>query len=261
MNVSIVDFNNDYNKSVFDALSKLEIDSVISSQSKFIIKPNLVTADKPPTTTDVRCVEAIIDYIISNNNHAKIVIAEGTADSKIDTNSVYKKLGYAALLKKFGNRLKLFDLNTNIVVSIKNDKAKVIKELKVSPEIFNGYFISVPVLKHHSINGATLSIKNLIGILPECFYSGYWNYKKSMVHKLGVDDVLFDLYNYYIKIDLAVIDAAIGQKNCHLSGPPFSPLINKIICSTDALQADISSLPFLNKKLDEVTYLKKIFNC
>jgi len=30
---------------------------------------------------------------------------------KIDTNSVYKKLGYAALLKKFGNRLKLFDLN------------------------------------------------------------------------------------------------------------------------------------------------------
>lgn len=258
MNVSIVDYNNDYNQSVFKSLKELNIDSIISKKTKFIIKPNLVTTDAPPTTTDVRCVQAIIDYILSINKKANIVIAEGTADSEYDTFTVFDKLGYTNLQSLYNSRVKLVDLNSNIVVSLKNDNAKVLKELKVSSEIFNGYFISVPVLKHHSLNKATLSIKNLIGVLPEKFYSGYWNYKKSMVHKLGVDNVLYDLYKYYIKIDLAVIDAAIGQKNCHLTGAPFSPTVNKIISSTDALQADISALKFLNTTLESVSYLKKI---
>lgn len=253
--ISIVEFI-DYNSSVFKALDELNISEKIFKINKFVIKPNLVTADPPPTTTDVRCVEAIIKYILNANKNANIIIAEGTADNNSSTFEAYKKLRYTELEKKY-SKVKLVDLNTNIVVSLKNSDALVLKELKVSSEILNAYFISVPVLKDHSLNTVTLSIKNLIGILPEKFYSGYWNFKKSMVHKFGTDKVIFDLYNY-VKINLAVIDGAIGQKDCHLTGPACCPPVKRIIASEDALGADIAALKFLNHKLDEVVHLKLI---
>lgn len=196
----------------------------------------------PPYTTDVSCIEALIKYIQKIDNTIEISVIEGSGGC--DTQESFEILGFNKLAKNYN--IKLIDVDRCKLSKLSNKDALVYKEIYLPEAIFDSYFISVPCLKDHSITTVTLGLKNLVGLLPKKYYGGYWSYNRSDVHRSGVGKAIFDL-NYYIKIDLAIIDGRIGQQGSHLrGGRQFMPGKNLIIAGYDALEVDRDSLKILS---------------
>jgi len=213
-----------------------------------IIKPNLVEPSSPPTTTDVRVVEGVI-RALRDNGIDDITVAEGSGTG--DTMDNFIQLGYSNL------SVKLIDLDREKIVTLPVKSHRVWNVISVPEILLDKFIISAPVLKEHSMCGVTISLKNMIGILPEKYYSGYWVYKKSLVHKYDTDGCIADVINV-IKPDWAVVDATIGMKGSHLSGTPCDPPVNLAYSSDDPLEADKFGCELLGRNWEDINYLKFI---
>jgi len=248
--VAVVDFAS-YEESVPDAMRQICAEEALSEQKRVIIKPNLLNLSEPPTTTDVRCVAAVAKFCRECCSSAKIIVAEGSGGA--DTNECYRKLGYEEIIGKMN--IPLVDLDREPTVKLKSNQATVFKNIYLPKIILEGFLISVPVLKDHTITGVTISLKNLVGLLPEKYYSGYWSYKKSMIHKDDVEAAIVDI-NQYRPIDLAVIDAAIGQVESHMSGPHADPPVAKIIAGTDTIEVDKLGAQLLGHDWRDIEHIR-----
>jgi len=69
--VKTINFTN-YNSSIFNILDEIGFEEKLKNNRKIIIKPNLLEIAPPPCTTDVRCIEAVIKYIIEEKQAAPI---------------------------------------------------------------------------------------------------------------------------------------------------------------------------------------------
>ena len=205
-NVIVREFS-DYSSTVFSILDELGFAEKLDDINRIIIKPNLLQDAPPPCTTDVGCVEAIIKFIRENSQNKQIMVLEGSGGCA--TGIAFKKLGYDKMAAEYG--IKLQDVDKTEIIRLEDPKALVYKEIYLPAVLFGGYIISVPSLKDHSIAGVTLSLKNLVGLLPDRHYGGYWSYKRSDVHRVGIGRAVADL-NKYVKIDMSVIDGRLGQQ-------------------------------------------------
>jgi uncharacterized protein (DUF362 family) len=213
-----------------------------------VIKPNIVEPSPPPTTTDVRVVEGVIKALHKSGIN-DIIIAEGSGTGNTIDN--FHKLGYSKL------GVRLIDLDKEKTVTLPVQNYHVWKEIHVPEIVLDKFIISVPVLKEHSMCGVTISLKNMVGILPEKYYSGYWAYKKSMIHKFNTDFCIADIVNV-IKPDMAIVDATIGMKGSHLSGIPLDPPINLVYGSADPFEADTYGCELLGRDMQNIIYLRMI---
>jgi uncharacterized protein (DUF362 family) len=213
-----------------------------------IIKPNLVKPAPPPVTTDVRVLEGVI-AALKEKGVKDITIAEGSGTG--DTLDNYRKLGYTNL------GVELVDLDREKTITLSVDNYRVWNEIVVPEILLDKFIISVPVLKEHSMCGVTVSLKNMVGILPEAHYSGYWTYKKSQIHKYDTHGCIADIISV-IKPDLSIVDATVGLKGHHLSGTPVEPPIGFVYGSSDPLESDIFGCELLGRNWQDIRYLKMI---
>jgi len=213
-----------------------------------IIKPNIVNPSPPPVTTDVRVVEGIVKALrMAGIKDA--VIAEGSGTG--DTMDNFRKLGYAEL------DTELVDLDALDTVELQVDNHKVWQRITVPGILIDTFVISVPVLKEHSMCGVTISLKNMIGILPARDYAGYWTYKKSQVHRYDTDGCIADI-NSVITPSWAIVDATTGMKGSHLSGTPVKPPINLVYGSDVPREADMFGCELLGRNWRDIRYLRMI---
>ncbi len=213
-----------------------------------VIKPNIVTQDRPPVTTDARVVEGIIKAL-KKSGIQDIVIAEGSGYGNTEENLF--KLGYSKL------GAELIDLDKEKTVTVPVNNCRVWNEIIIPEILLNKFIISVPVLKEHSMCDITISLKNMVGILPERYYSGYWTYKKSIIHRHNTHGCIADIISV-IKPDWAIVDATVGMRGSHLAGTPVRPPLNLVYGSTDPLEADKFGCGLLNKIWRDITYLQMI---
>lgn len=214
-----------------------------------VIKPNIVKPALPPVTTDVRVVEGIIKAL-NDAGLTDIIIAEGSGTG--DTIENFELLGYSKL------GVKLVDLDKEAVVIRSVPRHRVWRKIYLPAILLDKFIISVPVLKEHSICGVTISLKNMVGVLPAKHYSGYWAYKKSMIHKENPDGCIADI-NRVVKPDWAIVDATVGMKGSHISGTLIDPPLNMVYASDDPLEADISGCGLLGVEWRSISYLKMIY--
>jgi len=176
---------------------------------KVILKPNLIVAEPPPTTTSCEIIEALTQHYLKLG--CEVIIAEGSGWS--ETFDAYKKLGYVKLAEKYG--VKLIDLNNDNFKLTRNEKAFFLKEFEFPLTLKDAYIVSVPVLKEHSITQATLSLKNMLGATLG---------EKAKIAKKGrfhekLDESIVDV-NLYLKPNLAVIDGRIAGVGGELKPKP-----------------------------------------
>lgn len=244
----------DYSSTVFSVLNDLRFSEKLDEINKIIIKPNLLQDAPPPCTTDVGCVEAITRFIRENGYDKDILIFEGSGGCI--TKKAFKALGYDKLEALHG--VKLLDVDEADIIRLEDPGARVYKQIYLPAVIFESFIISVPSLKDHSITGVTLSLKNLIGLLPEKHYGGYWSYKRSDVHRVGVSQAIADL-SRYINIDLSIIDGRLGQQGSHLAGGRHcEPYKNIIIGGYDALETDKKGAEILGHEWKDIEHLLMI---
>jgi uncharacterized protein (DUF362 family) len=242
----------DYESSINELLDKLGLGSVLSGKEKIVIKPNLLDLAPHPCTTDPDCVNAIIKYIRRISANSRILIIEGSGGCS--TKEAFRTLVYNDMAEK--NDVEILDVDDCQTVKLVNKNALVYKEINLPEIIFDSFFISVPCLKDHLISTITIGMKNLVGLLPEEFYGKYWSYKRSDVHRVGVNNAIVDLNNY-IKVNLTVVDGRIGQFGSHMiGGRHCSPAKNILFGGYDVLEVDKSGAQILGHDWTTIKHLK-----
>jgi len=231
-----------------------------------LLKPNVGREVEPnqAINTNPEVVRAVFNYL---KDHFKANYFIG--DSPIintDTKKAFEQSGYSELINNEG--LHFIDLDDRPPIELEIKKGKILKKIKVTgywDEI--DYVISIPVLKMHMHTGASLSFKNLKGLI----------YKKNKItlHHLQAPEIIEQMKNpkkeikeldvaiadlaHVIHPDLAIIDASYAQEGMGpSSGNPVK--LDTIIASTNYLAADIIALVLTQPEwtLEDVPHLKLI---
>jgi uncharacterized protein (DUF362 family)/NAD-dependent dihydropyrimidine dehydrogenase PreA subunit len=237
MKVSIVECD-DYDKElVFAAVKKAITDIVftIPSRKKVLLKPNILGQHKPEEciTTHPSVVEAVIRLFLEQN--CEVIIGESSGFFlEGGTTKALELSGMKKIAEKY--KIKLVNLEQIPVKQIRDDEARMYKNLQISKLLFDvDLVVNLPKLKTHTLMKYTGAVKNLFGTIP--------GGRKQQLHAMGRNEsdfgnILVDIYQN-IKPGLNIMDGIIGLEG---NGPGTGGIPKKtglIIASTSAPSLDI----------------------
>lgn len=109
-------------------------------------------------------------------------------------------------------------------------------------------FINLPVLKHHSLTGLTLCMKNLMGVLGGNRGQFHWNIHKNIAH-------LTD----YVAPDLNIMDATRVLLRHGPSGGNLEDVeeYNTVMCGIDPVLVDSESARLVDRDPMDIGYIKE----
>jgi len=195
---------------IFDASGFVfEPPSVISRARRVLIKPSAAYPVSYPVTTSQSMLSAIIEGIRQVSD-ADVLILEGTPGGE-PVYPIYQALGY-----NFPRVLTL-DVKDCIWVEVDNPLPKplAVPTFWVPNVILScDYLMTVAPLKVVKGRGS-LSIMNLLSVLPSSKYGGWAPWGWEALYSLGIDKVVADLY-FTLPFDLGIIEARqkfIGQED------------------------------------------------
>ena len=180
-----------------------KVPPVVSRARRILIKPSASYPEPYPATTSPSMLWAIISSIRQVSD-TDIVLLEGTPGSG-PILPIYQSLGY-----NFPRVLAL-DVKDCILVEVDNPLPKpfAIPTFWVPNIILSSdYLITVAPLKTFNKRGS-LTIKNLLTLLPSSKYHGQSLIGWEALYSLGIDKVLADLY-FTLPFDLGIIEARQG---------------------------------------------------
>ena len=172
----------------------------ISRAQRVLIKPSAAYPVPYPATTSRDMLSAIIEGIRQVSD-ADILVLEGTPGGE-PIRPVYDALGYNF------PRVLMLDVKDCIWVEVDNPlpKAFAVQTFWVPNVILSSdYLITVAPLKVFN-NKASLSIMNLLTVLPSSKYGGSEPMGWGALYSLGIERVIADLY-FTLPFDLGIIEA------------------------------------------------------
>lgn len=173
---------------------------VVARARRVLIKPSAGYPAPYPVTTSRELLATIIRGIRQVSD-ADILLLEGTT-SKDSVYPIYQKLSYDF------PRVLLLDVNDCIWVEVDNPLPKplVMPTFWVPNVILSSdYLISVSPLKIIGAKGS-LSIMNLLSLLPYAKYSAETPGGWEALYKMGIEKVITDLY-FTLPFDMGIIEA------------------------------------------------------
>jgi uncharacterized protein (DUF362 family) len=214
------------------------------------VKPNLIDeVEDRLASTHPKIVGAVLD-LLQELGAGQVVVGDGSAFRR-DTFSVAKNTGLISELD--ARSIPFIDLNYDELVSVKarDGWIKGKDVLWLPRQVIEADFIlSVPKLKAHHWAGVTLSIKNLLGIIPGSRYG----WPKNIIHVNGISATILGLYKSLPPV-ISLIDGIVGMEgNGPLFGKPVQhgllaagrdPLAVDVIC-TRLMGFSINSIPYLS---------------
>ena len=256
--------NEDITQAVNLALDQISIPDLTGKT--VLLKPNVGREIDPRTgvNTNPDVVRAVFKYL-KKRFKAKYLIGDSPIINT-DTRNAFKQSGFSQLIND--PEIHFVDLDSKPFIEVDIPNGKILKKIKLTGYLNEiDFIISIPVLKMHMHTGASLSFKNLKGLI--------FKRNKITLHHLQAPDIIKKLLNsmkhvkeldvaisdlaQVIKPDLAVIDASYAQEGM---GPSSGNAVklNTIIASMNFIAADIIALTLSqpNWTLDNVPHLKLI---
>ncbi len=244
------DFAN-WRESVPRLLDAAGLGKRLAAQRQILVKPNLVEALKPPVTTPVELIAALIDYIRANNAAARIIVGEGTGSLSYNTSHPFEFLGYTRLAQRYD--IELMDLNEAPVQKIVKPACRRWPEMYLPRVVFESFLVSVPVLKAHTLAGVTLTMKNMMGIAPPAHYQQNGRWKKASFHE-RIHEAIADL-NRYRTPDFTLLDATVGMREAHLWGATCRPAPNLLAAAFDPVAIDAFGAGVLKRNWQDIGHI------
>ena len=241
-----------WHESIQRLLTATDLIDRLAAEKTILIKPNLVEPQKPPITTPVELVAALVAFIHESHPHLEIIIGEGCGSSSLNTLQIFEALGYNKLTEL--DNVSLIDLNEAPLVHRLDKNCRRWPEMHLPRIVFESFLISVPVLKAHSLAGVTLTMKNMIGLAPPAHYQQGGSWKKSSFHQ-RIQEAVFDL-NCYRTPDFTLLDATIGMQEAHLWGPTCDPPPNRLVAGFDPVAVDSYGCSLLGINWDSIGHIR-----
>ena len=172
-----------------------------------LVKPNLVEphAGAGHINTHPLVVQATAAAFLSLGA-AKVLVAEG-AGHRRDALLVLEESGLADVLASEG--LPFRDLNTGPVHRVHNAGHWTrLGDLWLPDALAQAdIIVSVAKMKTHHWAGATLSMKNLFGVMPGIVYG----WPKNVLHFAGIEPAILDI-NATVRPHFAIVDGIVGME-------------------------------------------------
>jgi uncharacterized protein (DUF362 family) len=174
---------------------------------RILLKPNLVetASGAPHINTHPLVLRGAIEAFL-RLGAAKVMVAEGPGHRR-DTLAVYEESGLADVLTE--DRIRFHDLNYITGYELPNAGGQTSMRTLTFPALFQevDWIVSVAKMKTHHWAGATLSMKNLFGVMPGIYYG----WPKNVLHRTGIENSILDI-NATLKPHFAIVDGIVGMQ-------------------------------------------------
>lgn len=180
-----------------------------------LLKPNLVEFEPQSTiNTNPLLVHAVYEGLRAMGA-AQVRIGEGPGHRR-NTLDLADAAGYFETVPKFEDVF--VDLNLDAVTRVypRRQFSTIRKLYLPNTALGADLLVSIPKMKTHHWVGATLSMKNLFGVVP----GGVYGWPKNGLHWAGINESIADLHFAFPR-QFAVVDGIVGMEgNGPIEGTP-----------------------------------------
>jgi len=204
---SVADYQQDIARVITRGIGELGILPAELKGKRVLLKPNLVETalGAPHINTHPLVLRGAIEAFL-RLGAASVMVAEGPGHRR-DTLAVYEESGLAAVLTE--DRIPFHDLNYISGYDLPNAGRQSSMRTLTFPALFKevDWIVSVAKMKTHHWAGATLSMKNLFGVMPGIYYG----WPKNVLHAAGIQNSILDI-NATLKPHFAIVDGIVGME-------------------------------------------------
>lgn len=221
---------------------------------RILLKPNLVetASGVPHINTHPLVLRGAIEAFL-RLGAATVMVAEGPGHRR-DTLAVYEESGMADVLTE--DRIRFHDLNYITGYQLPNAGRQSSMRTLTFPTLFQevDWIVSVAKMKTHHITGATLSMKNLFGVMPGIYYG----WPKNVLHHAGIENSILDI-NATLKPHFAIVDGIIGmQGDGPIMGDPKQ--VGVLVLGRNLAAVDATCCRIMGIDPYKVSYLERADN-
>jgi uncharacterized protein (DUF362 family) len=205
-----------YDAELLSLVRGLIVDHGLEVRNKrVVLKPNLVEFDpSTPINTNPVFVEAVLEAFRSLGA-ADVRIAEGPGHRR-GTLDMADQAGYFHASPGFESIFTDLNLDAVTEVPLKVRHSKIDSLYLPNTVLGCDLLVSLPKLKTHHWVGATLSMKNLFGLVP----GGVYGWPKNNLHWNGINESIADLHGT-TPSQFAIVDGIVGMEgNGPIQGTP-----------------------------------------
>ncbi len=174
---------------------------------RILLKPNLVETHlgAPYINTHPLVVRGAAEAFMAYGA-AEILVAEGPGHCR-DSLLLLEESGLAEVLAE--DRIRFVDLNYDEGYSVPNAGGRSRLKALVLPKTLQkvDWIVSMAKMKTHHWASVTLSMKNLLGVMPGSFYG----WPKNVLHWAGIHETIVDIYAT-LRPHLAIVDGIVGME-------------------------------------------------
>jgi uncharacterized protein (DUF362 family) len=231
-------------------LAELELPKDWARGKTVLLKPNLVepSLESPHINTHPMVLWAAAN-VFRNAGAREVLVAEGQGHIR-DSHLVLEQSGLAPMLAD--TKMRFVDLNHDELASVKNasDLTKL-AELVLPVTLKKAdIVVSIAKMKTHHWAGATLTMKNLFGVMPGIVYG----WPKNVLHHQGIYNSIVDITKT-VQPQLAIVDGIVGMEgDGPIMGTPKPS--NLLVIGTNLAAVDATAARLMDFEPNDIPYLR-----
>jgi uncharacterized protein (DUF362 family) len=239
-----------YDQSVYATVRRLIESHRLDVRGRSVVlKPNLVEFEPGSSINTSPLVVHAAYEAFRGLGAASVRIAEGPGHRR-DTLDLADAAGYFKLVPGFEDNF--VDLNVDEAKRVypASQFSRLDKLYLPHTVLGADLLVSVAKMKTHHWTGATLSMKNLFGVVP----SGIYGWPKNVLHWAGIHECIADLHAAFPR-QFAIVDGIVGMEG---NGPIQGTAKNAgvLVAGTDPVAVDATCCRIMHIDPRRVDYLR-----
>jgi uncharacterized protein (DUF362 family) len=227
----------------------LEVQRVDVRGRRVVLKPNLVEFEPESSiNTHPLLVHATYEAFRAMGA-ASVQIAEGPGHRR-NTLDMADAAGYFQTVPGFEDQFT--DLNLDDVTRVRQERqfSRLGKLYLPNTVLGADLLVSMPKMKTHHWTGATLSMKNLFGVVP----GGVYGWPKNVLHWSGIHECIADLHALFPR-QFAIVDGIVGMEgNGPIQGTPKR--VGVLVAGSDPVAVDATCCRIMRIDPIQIGYLR-----
>jgi uncharacterized protein (DUF362 family) len=238
-----------YNEDLYDLVRRIIAHHGLDVRGKrVVLKPNLVEFDEHTViNTNPKLVHAALEAFRAAGA-ADVRIAEGPGHRRV-TLDLASAAGYFDI-PKFESLFTDLNLDEITHIDLRRPNSKLTSLYLPNTVLGCDLLVSMPKLKTHHWAGATLSMKNLFGVVP----GGVYGWPKNVLHWAGIDECIADLHNLFPRA-FSIVDGIVGMEG---NGPiqGTAKPVGAVVAGADPVAVDATCCRIMRIDPAKVGYLR-----